>query len=155
MNNPLWEFSLELYARPDVAAACIEAQDHFAADVNLLLYAAWLARQDLELNQNQWRALAASVAEWRQRVVQPLRVLRRDWRALPAAASLREQVKALELAAEKSQQAQILAWHQLQVPQPGRADSLARALAFLLGSPATQAGSEQRLLLQRLLTLLG
>ncbi|MDO8861779.1 TIGR02444 family protein [Haliea sp. E1-2-M8] len=154
MNNPLWEFSLALYARSGVAVACIEAQDCCAADVNLLLYAAWLARQGLELDQNQWRALAASVAEWRQRVVQPLRALRRDWRALPAAAALREQVKVLELAAEQSQQAQILAWHRQQVLQPARADSLPRALAFLLGSAPMQDTGEQRLLLQRLLTLL-
>ncbi len=155
MDNPLWDFSLELYARPDVAAACIEAQDHFAADVNLLLYAAWLARQDLELDQNQWRELAASVADWRQRVIEPLRGLRRDWRALPAAGALREQVKALELAAEQAQQGQMLAWHRRQNPRPARADSFSRALALLLGAAGLGDSSEQGLLLERLLSLLG
>lgn len=154
MHNPLWDFSLELYARPGVAAACVEAQDRFAADVNLLLYAAWLARQGLELDRDQWRRLAATVAEWRQRVIQPLRALRRDWRTLPAAATLREQVAALELAAEQSQQVQMFAWHRQQMPQPAGAESLARALAFLLGSPAQQDAGGQRLLLRRLLTLL-
>ena len=154
MNNPLWEFSLELYARPGVAAACIEAQDHCAADVNLLLYAAWLARQGLELDQIQWRALEGSVAEWRQGVVQPLRALRRDWQALPAAAALREQIKALELAAEQEQQAQISAWHRRQVSQPAQGDSLVRALAQLLASPSTLEAGDRRALVRRLNALL-
>lgn len=154
MNNPLWEFSLELYAHPGVAAACIEAQDHWAADVNLLLYAAWLARQGLELDQIQWRALEDSVMEWRQRVVQPLRALRRDWQALPAVGALREQVKALELAAEQEQQAQIFAWHRRQSAQPAQGDSLARALAQLLASPSALEDRDRPDLVRRLHALL-
>ncbi|MEQ9465207.1 MAG: TIGR02444 family protein [Haliea sp.] len=155
MHNPLWEFSLQLYARPGVAEACIEAQDHYAADVNLLLYAAWLAQQGLELDPGQWQALAAGVDEWRRRVVAPLRALRRDWKALPDAAALREQVRALELAAEQAQQEQILAWHRRQAPRPAQAGSLLWALACLLGSPPAQAGSEAPELGRRLLALLG
>lgn len=155
MSNPLWEFSLQLYARPGVAAACIEAQDRFAADVNLLLYAAWLAQEGLALNQEQWRALAVAVTDWRQRVVQPLRALRRDWRDLPAAAALREQVKALELAAEQSQQAQMFVWHRQQEPQPARLNSLSQALSELLESPGGQRDGNERLdLLRRLHALL-
>lgn len=154
MNNPLWEFSLERYARPGVAAACIEAQDYCAADVNLLLYAAWLARQGLELDQIQWRALEGSVVEWRQRVVRPLRALRRDWQALPAAADLREQIKALELAAEREQQAQIYAWHRRQVAQPAQPDSLARALPQLLDAPSALEDSDRLALVRRLHALL-
>ena len=155
MSNPLWEFSLQLYARPGVAAACIAAQDRFAADVNLLLYAAWLAQQGLELNRQQWQALAASVAEWRRRVIQPLRALRRDWQDLPAAAALREQVKMLELAAEQSQQAQMLAWHRLQEPQPAQLNSLERALSELLETSVEERDSGARGdLLRRLLSLL-
>ncbi len=154
MQNPLWEFSLQRYARPGVAEACIEAQDHYAADVNLLLYAAWLAQQDLELAPDQWQALAAASAGWRQRVVAPLRALRRDWKTLPAAADLRERVRALELAAEQLQQEQMLAWHRRQVPRPAQANSLARALACLLGSPPALDGSARQALLGRLLALL-
>jgi uncharacterized protein (TIGR02444 family) len=154
MNNPLWEFSLALYARPGVAAACIEAQDHCAADVNLLLYAAWLAHQGLALEEMQWRELAVSVAAWRQRVVQPLRALRRDWQALPAAAALREQIKALELAAEQEQQAHIFAWHRRQVARPAKADSLGRALAQLLAATSAQIDSDHLALARRLEGLL-
>lgn len=154
MNNPLWEFSLALYARPGVAAACIEAQDHCAADVNLLLYAAWLARQGLALEEKQWRELAADVADWRRRVVQPLRALRRDWQGLPAAAALREHVKALELAAEQEQQAHIVAWHRRQVARPAEADSLRCALAQLLAAPSAQTDSDHQALVRRLEGLL-
>lgn len=155
MDNPLWNFSLAVYARPGVAATCIEAQDRFAADVNLLLYAAWLARQDLALDRDQWRALTASVSDWQRRVVQPLRALRRDWKALPAAAALREQVKALELAAEREQQARIFAWHRQQEPRPAQLNSLAQALSELLEASAGQRdSSDRRDLLRRLLPLL-
>jgi uncharacterized protein (TIGR02444 family) len=154
MNNPLWVFSLELYARPGVAEACIEAQDHYAADVNLLLYAAWLARQGFQLDQRQWVDLVASVAAWRQRVVLPLRALRRDWQALAAAGALREAIKMLELEAEKAQHEQVYAWHRRQALRPAQRDGLARALAHLLEAPAGQCGDARRALLGRLHGLL-
>ncbi len=152
MNNPLWVFSLHLYEQPGVAEACLAAQDLCGADVNLLLYAAWLSNNGLNLPAEQWTALEARVAEWRQRVVTPLRKLRRDWRALPGAERLREQVKALELAAEQAQQAAMWAWHEQHaqcVPVARPAAELTAVLARLLPSgklaPAARDALQQRL----------
>ena len=38
-----WDFSLEAYARPGVAPACLDLQERHGADVNLLLFACWLS----------------------------------------------------------------------------------------------------------------
>src|SRR5262249_40267230 len=39
-----WNFSLKVYGRPGVAAACIALQDGLGLDVNLLLYCCWHGR---------------------------------------------------------------------------------------------------------------
>ena len=49
MAQSLWDFSVELYARPGVAAACLALQDRAGADVCLLLAALWLERRGVAL----------------------------------------------------------------------------------------------------------
>jgi uncharacterized protein (TIGR02444 family) len=104
MNQPFWTFSLNCYARPGVAEACLTLQDAHGLDVNLLLYALWLADRDQQLTPGHYQSLTEAVLPWHREVVAPLRQLRRQWRGKPAAAVLREQVKALELSAERQQQ---------------------------------------------------
>ena len=41
-DSAFWRFSLELYARDGVPAACLALQDREGADVNLVLLALWL-----------------------------------------------------------------------------------------------------------------
>lgn len=151
MNNALWEFSLHQYRQSGVAEACLEAQDRYAADVNLLLYAAWLQAQGRQLDAAGWREVNLALVPWRQRVVVPLRQLRRDWRELPEVQSLRAQLKVLELEAEREQQAQIWRWHHryggTSAASPG---SLLRALDTLLDSGATPAMGSRQALVQRL-----
>lgn len=152
MSNPFWEFSLCQYARPGVAEACLAAQDDLAADVNLLLYAAWLTRQDLELSAGQWCSLEAELQAWRQQVLLPLRALRRSWRQLPAADRLRQQLQALELEAERDQQQQIWLWHQRGLARSAGEGALGRQLGLLLD--AGEAPAERDRLLQQLTVLL-
>jgi uncharacterized protein (TIGR02444 family) len=104
MDNPLWEYSLATYREAGVAESCLALQDTFGVDVNLLLYAAWLAARNQCLSADHLRALDERVSEWRARVVQPLRALRIDLRDYPQAVALRESLKALELRAEREQQ---------------------------------------------------
>jgi len=69
-GNPFWDFSLAVYRRPGVAAACLRLQDEAGVDVNLLLYFCWLAtvrasartsgRPDLPATRrSDWRICAA------------------------------------------------------------------------------------------------
>lgn len=107
MNNALWQYSLATYRRDPVARCCLAAQDELGLDVNLLLYAGWLAQQGLMLDALHLQALQAVLTPWREQVVQPLRQLRRAWRELAPARGLYAQLKALELAAEQQQQEMI------------------------------------------------
>ena len=99
----LWKGMLDLYAAPGVAQACIELQDACDADVLLLLTAALLSNAGIPLSPVLADQLVAETRVWRTEVVIPLRTLRRRWRGLSSAASLREQLKALELDAERTQ----------------------------------------------------
>ena len=101
-------FAEALYARPGVAAACLDLLDRRSFDVALLLHACWLGIRSLALSREQAAALVAVTQPWRFEVVRPLRRLRRRLRVghdgMPRERSepVRAQVKAAELAAERA-----------------------------------------------------
>jgi uncharacterized protein (TIGR02444 family) len=104
MSNPFWDYSLSVYNAPGVASACLSAQDDCELDVNLLLYASWLSSMDSVLTEQHLAQVDEAISGWRSRAVEPLRRLRRDLKTVPGAGDLRQQVKSLELAAERRQQ---------------------------------------------------
>lgn len=105
MHTDLWNHALALYARPGVEEACLTLQA-LGGDVCLLLCGTWLQAQSVAVDETRIQALQAVAGPWQREVVMPLRALRRQWRehALddPQLAVLREQVKALELQAERT-----------------------------------------------------
>jgi len=132
MSNSFWDYSLMAYAAPGVAGACLQAQDRFGLDVNLLLYAAWLADVGKPLQADHLASMEEAIVQWRRRAVLPLRRVRRDLKELEDAAALRDQVKALELAAERHQQ--MLMWRihgEAEIPGGGASlrDNLATVFA--------------------------
>lgn len=100
----LWNFALELYARPGVEQACLTLQDA-GSDVCLLLTGAWLQKRGVRCLDERLAELRELAGPWQRDVVAPLRQTRRQWRsaALEDAelAALREQIKRLELQAER------------------------------------------------------
>lgn len=110
-EHPLWHFSLAVYRMPGVSAACLRLQDDAGADVNLLLYFCWLATvRDAPLDEAEIRRIVDATADWRDRVVRPLRGVRR-WLKDGAAGmprdsveGLRSDVKRVELESEQLQQ---------------------------------------------------
>jgi uncharacterized protein (TIGR02444 family) len=106
MTTDLWRFAQDLYQQPGVEAACLRLQAD-GADVCLLLCAAWLERRQIDCNATRAEALRQLAQPWQQQVVIPLRQLRQSWREQAAGddalAQLREQVKQLELEAERGQ----------------------------------------------------
>jgi uncharacterized protein (TIGR02444 family) len=104
MNADLWSFALSTYARPDVEAACLRLQEQ-GADVCLLLCGAWLEQRGVALEPERMRTLQQLARPWQAQVIEPLRQLRVQWRAMvqqdEQLAALRERVKALELDAER------------------------------------------------------
>jgi uncharacterized protein (TIGR02444 family) len=109
-NHPLWKFSLAVYGAPGVASACLDLQERRGADVNLLLYAAFVGTSGRGLlSPDALAQCAAMVAPWSQAVVQTLRAARRALKGDlgvdgAAAALLRRQVQAIEIEAERLEQ---------------------------------------------------
>ncbi|GAC1327146.1 MAG: TIGR02444 family protein [Beijerinckiaceae bacterium] len=128
-ENPLWNFSLEFYGRPEVARACLDLQDEAGADVNILLYLLWCAATGRPLDRARIQEADALVATWRQTVIEPLRKIRRGMKneSLPgdAAETCRERVKAAELEAEAVSQAALRSI----APATGEATDVAGAAA--------------------------
>ena len=109
--NPFWDFSLAVYGMEGVAAACLRLQDRHQLDVNILLFAVWWAQAGHgRLSRDQFTAVLEKVGEWHQDAVGRLRAIRNDLktdsRQAPAehVDALRDQVKAAELFAERTEQ---------------------------------------------------
>lgn len=147
-----WSFSLDFYARPGVAEACLELQDRHGLDVNLVLYCCW--RGDI-LTQAQIEAAIDLTAPWRAEIVQPLRVLRRRLKPgfppFPEAGTLalRKRIADAELEAESLQQQALDALARAEgavIPPPGRdAASANLALLAALCQAKDSAGPLKRL----------
>ncbi|MBX3481539.1 MAG: TIGR02444 family protein [Caulobacter sp.] len=126
-----WDWALAAYARPGVPDACLSLQDDHGQQTAYLLWAAWAAPGDAVL------ATGAELARhWELTILGPLRQSRRALKpALPpvddtARLALREEVKAVELAAER------LLMESLEA-LAGPASSEARASDFLSRAAAT------------------
>ncbi len=104
MTTDLWSFALKTYARPGVEEACLRLQSD-GANVCLLLCAAWLGQRGVAWESQRTQALRELAQPWHDEVVEPLRRLRTQWRDSAqtdqALRVLREQVKSLELEAER------------------------------------------------------
>jgi len=104
MSSDLWSFSLNAYARPGIEQACLQLQSA-GINVCLLLCAAWLGQRGVACDEQRLQQLRSVAVPWDADVVRPLRALRTHWKAAATADAdlhnLREQVKALELEAER------------------------------------------------------
>jgi uncharacterized protein (TIGR02444 family) len=118
-----WNFSLQLFAKPGVAPACIALQDGLGLDVNLLLYCCWHGRACRKLGEEEVRRAMTAVEGWQRDVVQPLRAVRRRLKTgVPPitageCAALRRKVNDLEIESEHIAQTALEA---LPAPPPGR-----------------------------------
>jgi uncharacterized protein (TIGR02444 family) len=109
-EEALWHFSLAFYSRPGVSQALIALQDRASCDVNLMLFAVWLGISGRSRLTNDKLAIADQIiAPITADIVKPLRALRRKLRSDPDGdiQRLREDIKALELAAERIVQSRL------------------------------------------------
>ncbi|PNB35288.1 TIGR02444 family protein, partial [Pseudomonas sp. FW305-131] len=104
MSSDLWSFSLSTYAQPGVEPACLQLQSA-GINVCLLLCGLWLGERGVAFNEYRLQQLRSVAEPWDADVVRPLRALRVNWKVVAAddgeLNALREQVKALELEAER------------------------------------------------------
>ena len=130
-----WSFSLQVYAKPGVAEACIALQDGLGLDVNLLLYCCWHGRAHRKLDEAALRHAMAAVEGWQREVVQPLRAVRRRLKSgvPPITAreglALRRKVADLEIESERIAQTALEA---LPAPPVGRRSAVEANLDLYL-----------------------
>jgi len=135
-SDGFWEFSLEIYALPDVASACLRLQDRDGLDVNLVLFAIWAGVVKGTLPDEALARAVGLSARWREGVVGPLRQARRALKApdvpveVSGAATLRTRVKAAELTAEKLQQHMLAPLADAAALPAGRAAAEANLAAY-------------------------
>jgi uncharacterized protein (TIGR02444 family) len=141
--SALWRFSLEVYACPGVAPACLVLQDHHGRDVNLLLFCCWLGASGRgRLDGAGLEAADQAVTGWRREVVEPFRAARRAIKvaALPDSDGIYAKAKAVELDAERLLQRQLAAHAptpRIDLPSEQRlADALANLRLYIGDAPA-------------------
>lgn len=105
--NVLWTWAVSAYEREGVAAACLDLQDGHGQSVPLLLWSAWLAAEGRAVDEDTLEAAADAARAWERVASAPLRAIRRTLaKPIPdmtdeGRIAVREQVKAVELAAEQ------------------------------------------------------
>jgi uncharacterized protein (TIGR02444 family) len=115
-ETPFWRFSLKFYRQSGVSEACIELQDRFGVDVNLLLFLVWLASDDRQLSAEEVRMLDDNVRDWRNLTIVPIRDVRRRLKGTETLVdpgvqeAFRNKVKTVELEAERLQQEALFAF---------------------------------------------
>ncbi len=135
LDNPFWRFSTRLYSQASVSTACLELQDQFAADVNMLLFCKWSALAGPgRLQLSELRDCVAVTADLQGSVIQVLRGLRRKQPTddVPEPAKfMRRQLAELELAAERLEQALLYCWSR-DLKRPENVDVAAEAARNLV-----------------------
>lgn len=104
----LWAYSCNLYQQERVKNACLYLQESYDIDVTALLFCCWFTKHYQPLNSSQITVFKSQVTLWSEHCIRPLRHIRQQMKPLAVNAvtpeawlQLREQVKTLELDAEK------------------------------------------------------
>ncbi len=109
-SETLWQFSLKLY--PQVEALCLELQNSYGANINLLLLLCLLEQQQRPIDLAGLNTLLSSIKVLNQQFTLPLRQLRLNSTGsmLPPAIAgdLKKQLLATELELEKLEQQQLV-----------------------------------------------
>lgn len=105
-KSEFWDFSLDVYKRPEVSKLCLDLQDNYGADVNMLLFACWLGHTGRgTVTVSAWRAMVLRLTKWREKVIKPLRDVRHMLKdELLAPPRMKEQVFNSEIDAEHIEQ---------------------------------------------------
>lgn len=106
---PQWTFALQLYARREIAEACLLLQARCHIDVVVMLHAMYVfSVLGVQLERMTLEVADAQVRSWREQVTAPLRRLRTALKAgsdcipIDAVDEVREKIKAAELEAESA-----------------------------------------------------
>ena len=158
--EPFWNFSLTHYAEPGVEDACLALQNRFGLDVNVLLFCVWFGTIRGEIPEALFHDVLTFSRAWSANVTAPLRQARtwikqnRENPGPPAQdlETLRVNIKALELEAEKIQQTQLtrLGENTAQKQGAGSPEAVRENLARYLEMQQLSPDQDLQSLLQRI-----
>lgn len=106
-DQGFWDWAISAYGAPGVGEACLHLQDALGHNVPLLLWAAWTASTGRRPDADDLEAACDLARGWSNTTVEPLRAVRRGLKITTVdiadddRLALREQVKAIELHAER------------------------------------------------------
>lgn len=95
-----WQFSLDWYARENIAAVCLRLQDDYKVNVNLLLLLCWCLQHRVLVTLPQWQQLASAIAG-SEDALKRHRETRRAARGTEHYESLKQQELVLEAAQQR------------------------------------------------------
>ena len=76
-ESEFWNFSIGFYAKTEVESTCLNLQDLYHLNVNLILFCYWLAENKQEpLDKEQWAQLLSAAQPWEE-IITPLRQSRK------------------------------------------------------------------------------
>jgi uncharacterized protein (TIGR02444 family) len=137
----LWQNMCAVYRDGALARACLEMQERYDADVPLLLVLCLADRAGHHIAASELSALVEDCRQWRDATVLPLRFARQEMKrrfTAPAQLGLRDDIKRLELEAERLQ---VLRLGDILPPASPAAGSA--ALAYLALRTTEPAAAEQ------------
>ena len=162
MESPLWRFSLAVYRGAGVQEECLDVQERFGLDVNLLMLCAYVgAVEGAVLSASDIADALEASGAWHGNVVKSLRQVRRTLKPWgsgegpfsPVVEALRTKVKGAELEAEQIEQAMMWAWLREQAGQWRRREPrqalVANVFALLVRCGATGAQADPQRALPR------
>lgn len=95
-----WLFSLEMWRHEPVQKGLLALQDEYGANINTLLFAAWLALEGRNFDPDS--VAQSGLSDWHATMTAPLRALRRQAKSVNT--ELYQCLKNAELAAERHEQ---------------------------------------------------
>lgn len=126
-----WDFSLALYAQPDIESLCLMLQKDFGLDVNLVLLAGWTACRGVQLEPDLAARLRSIGEDYQTTVMQPFRTARRGLKHWGEAAALgdlvagqRRRLRVIELDLEHLEQLRLAALVETCQPTNGTSDTV-------------------------------
>ena len=146
--SPFWTFTLAVYQKDGVSPACIALQDRLGLDVNFLLLCLYAGSRGRALSADEFPRLEERVAPWRQRVIHPLRAVRRwlkEQQLLAKAPSdaLRRGVLGHEIESEGVQQRLMEAAVVIPEGAPDAATAAANLARYLAWARATPGDADR------------
>lgn len=108
-KNEFWRYSLAVYQLPEVQRLCLHLQEQIDADVNLILFAGWLAKNNIDFSPDRVNQANKKIKQWRKEIIKPLRDVRYSVKKIFFAEKevFYERIKVLEVAAEFESQKEL------------------------------------------------